>query len=1092
MKKIAIFLSILLFMGNMVANAQTKTITGTVTSAEDEMPIPGVSVSVKGTTLGTVTNIDGEYELKVPQDAKALLFSFVGMKTEEVAVEGLTSVNVAMKAQSIGVDEVVVSALGISREKKSLGSAVQAVSGEALQQAGSPDVINSLSGKVAGVQINQAGGQLGSSSRIVIRGNSSFGDNQPLIVVDGIPISNASITDGDIDFGSGLNDVNPQDIENISILKGGAAAALYGMRAGNGVVLITTKSGKGSAKGISVTYDGGYNFDQVYGIQDLQNKYGQGSYGSEYNYKYYGEAWDESGSYQEFAQGDWHPGIGFNYVDGLGNGVNDGTDESWGPRLDIGLNLPQFNSPVDGNGVRSATPWVSNPDNVKNFFDIGHTTSHNIALTSVTDKSSTRLSLGFRDQAGTMPNTDLKRYNAGVNSKMTLNDYVNFDIAINYARTESDNLPITGYNASNPLQSFGQWFGRQVDMGDLEANWQSTMENGMPYNWNSNYHNNPYWSLNKNTNSFQKDRVFGNSSIYVKPTSYLTVQGRIGLDYYNSKNNPVTYSGSNETLLDASTASFHGGSFSLNEQSRTELNADLIASFNKQYGKVSVDALAGANYRNMRWASSSLGANELTVPNLFTISNVSGSPVTSMDNSWIRSNSVFGSASIGYDSWIYINATARNDWSSTISESFFYPSVSASFLPLEAFDVESNTISYLKLRGGWAKVGAATSAYRTDPYFGASANTIYGVTQYSQTTTFPPAALRPEQVVTSELGLEMNFLDNRLGFDVAVYDKTTTDQIMSVAISKATGYNSTLINAGEINNKGFELQLNGSVLKSNNGLNWDVIVNFASDKSEIIELYTDPVTGQELESYEIGSQWSTYVQARPGDEWGVIYGTGMLRDGPDGLTGNVIVGESGLPELVGNMKLGSVAPDWTGGIRNEFSYKNWSAGFLIDIRKGGDIFSVSNMFGAYGGQLGFTAEGDIRENGIVLGENYMADENFVKADGSKNDITTSAQTFFKEFYSNRELSVYDGSYGKLREAHITYNLPRNLFGVGDVIKGGNISLVGTNLAILWTHESNKAGLDPENSVGSGNGGVGLETTSIPPSRSFGVKLNLKF
>lgn len=594
--------------------------------------------------------------------------------------------------------------------------------------------------------------------------------------------------------------------------------------------------------------------------------------------------------------------------------------------------------------------------------------------------------------------------------------------------------------------------------------------------------------MNKNTNSYQKDRVFGKVSAFVKPTSFLTFEGRIGLDYYNSKNNPKTFSGSNETLLNASTASFHGGWFRLNQQTRSELNADFIASFNKEFGEVTVDALAGANYRNLRYASNTLGANELTVPNLFTISNVSGNPVTAMDHSWIRSNSVYGSASLGYGSWIFVNGTVRNDWSSTIAESFFYPSVSGSFLPLEAFNVETDAISFLKLRGGWSKVGSATGAYRTDPYFGASASTIYGVTQYSQTTTYPPAALRPEEVVTTEFGIEANFLDNRIGFDVAYYDKTTTDQIMSVAISKATGYNSTLINAGEIHNQGVEIQLNGSILRNSNGFNWDIILNWAQDKSEIIELYTDPVTGQSLESYDIGSEWSTYVQARPGDEWGVIYGTGMVRN----EDGAIVVGDNGMPVLESNMKLGAVNPDWIAGIRNEFSWKNWSAGFLIDIRQGGDIFSVSNMFGAYAGVLEFTAEGDIRENGIVLGENYMTEETFVKEDGSVNDNVTSAQSFFGNFYSNRELSVYDGSYGKLREAHLSYRLPRSLVGRNNFVKSGTVSLVGTNLAILWRHESNKGGLDPENTTGSGNGDVGLESTSYPPSRSFGVKLNLTF
>jgi hypothetical protein len=473
-----------------------------------------------------------------------------------------------------------------------------------------------------------------------------------------------------------------------------------------------------------------------------------------------------------------------------------------------------------------------------------------------------------------------------------------------------------------------------------------------------------------------------------------------------------------------------------------------------------------------------------------------------MDNVWIRSNSVYAQGTFGYGDFIYVDVLARNDWSSTIKDPFFYPAVSVSWLPLETFKVESDVISFLKLRGGWAKVGNATGAYRTTPYFEVPPNTpsFNGVTQYRQTLEFPPAGLKPEQVVTTEVGLEMNFLQNRIGLDVALYDKTTTDQIMSVAISKATGYNTTLVNAGEINNKGIELQLRGTAIKNPGGFNWDIFLNWAKDKSEVIELYTDPVTGQKLESYQLGSEWSTFVQARPGEPWGVIYGTGMLRRESDGA---IIVANSGRPRTQANMKLGNVTPDWIGGLRNEFSYKNFNLGFLLDMKMGGDIFSVSQMFGAYGGQLEFTAEGDVRENGIILGKNYMTDEKFVKitkqdaaniqnSEFAENDITTPAQYFFQSFYGNRELSIYDGSYIKLREAHFTYNLPNNLFGSGSFVKGASVALVGNNLAILWRHSSNISGLDPEMTKNSQNSGVGLETTGYPPSRSFGLKLNLKF
>ncbi len=361
-------------------------------------------------------------------------------------------------------------------------------------------------------------------------------------------------------------------------------------------------------------YDANFNADQIYGIQKMQNKYGQGYLGDEWFYKE-AQADGYTGSYQDFALGGYDPGYGFKYVDGLGSGTNDGVDESWGPRLDIGLMIPQFNSPRDANGVYQPTPWVSNPNNLKDLYQTGYSMSHNISLTSNTEKATTRLSLGFRDQKGTLPNTDLKRYNANINSMMKIHEMVDFDIALNYARTESDNLPVTEYNASNPMQSLGQWTGRQIDMKDLKAHWQEDMPNGYPYNWNSNYHNNPYWSLNKNTNSVQKNRVFGKSSLFIKPTDFLKFEGRLGLDYYDSEMNPITTYRSNEVL--AGTGQWDGGWFRLINEKNTEVNFDLIAYFTKHFGELSVDAFAGGNYRNLRWSRNIIGANSLTVPDLF-------------------------------------------------------------------------------------------------------------------------------------------------------------------------------------------------------------------------------------------------------------------------------------------------------------------------------------------------------------------------------------------------------------------------------------------------------------------------------------------
>lgn len=1111
MKKLFLLIFLFVFVSASTLMAQTKVITGTVTSSvEGEGPIPGVTVQVKGTTIGAVTDVNGKYSINAPLDATTLIFSYIGMKSQEVAINGRSVIDGVMESDILGLDEVVVTALGISRERKGLGYAVQDVKSAELTRSGQSNVISSLNGKIAGVQISQAGGQIGASSRVVIRGNSSLGDNQPLIVVDGVPVSNTSQRQNNVDFGSGLYDINPDDIESITVLKGGSAA-LYGMRAGHGVILITTKSGSRQSQGLTVTYDGNYSVDQVYSLQKMQNKYGQGYLGDEYFHKLAqaGELdrngdkiWNEldvfNGTYQEFAQGDFNPGYGFSYFDGLGNGVNDGVDESWGPRLDAGLKLTQFNSPRDASGNLIPTDWISHPNNISDLYQNGYTTSHNLAVTSNSERATTRASIGYRNQSGVLPNTDLTRYSINFNTTIKLSKMFDYDLSTNYTRSESDNLPVTEYNASNPMQSLGQWFGRQVDMQDLKAHWTETMANGYPYNWNSNYHNNPYWSMNKNTNSMEKDRLFGKTSLYFNPTSFIKIEGRLGVDYYNTKTMPVITYRSNE--MQAGTGAWDGGSFDLYDVKNYEFNADLIGTFNKKFGDIDVNVLVGGNYRNLKYENSRIGADQLTVPDLFTIANVKGSPINAMDHSWIRSNSVFGSANIGYKGMVYFETSARNDWSSTIADPFFYPAFSLSWIPTETFNIDSKVLNFLKIRGGWAKVGSATSAYRTDPYFSAGAYTIYGTTQYNQTTEYPPVGLRPEQVVTNELGLETHLLNNRIMIDLSLYDKTTTDQILPVSISKATGYRTMLINAGEINNKGIEVQLRGNVLNNSNGLNWDITVNWSKDKSEIVDLYTDPITNQPLASYNIGSQWSTYVQARPGEPWGVIVGRGMVRRESDNA---IIVNADGFPRTKADMILGNVNPDWIAGIRNDFTYKAFSFGFLVDFRKGGDIFSVSQMFGTYSGLLEHTAEGEIRRDGLVLGKDFLADEKVVKIvtlDGTDvqnsvfadNDVVIGAQDFFESFYSNRELSVYDGSFIKLREMHLSYNLPKNLFSGANVIKSGTVSLIGSNLAILWRHKSNITGVDPETTVTGDNDGVGLESTSYPPSRSMGLKLSLTF
>ncbi len=668
---------------------------------ESGAPISGVTLTLKNGTA-TQTGANGEFTLSYDQ-AGQLNVSALGYSRKVINLSNQTTLEIILDPSTEGLDEVVVTALGISREKKSLPFTVQEVGAKELTQAGQLNVTSALSGKVAGVQVNQFGGTVGASSRISLRGNSSVkADQQPLIVVDGVPISNDTQRSGDntysgVDYGSGINDINPEDIETITVLKGGSAA-LYGMRAGNGVILITTKSGKRGDKGIQLSYDGNFSVDQAAYLPKVQNLYGQGYNGDEKHYNDF-QASNGKISYQDYAQTK-----GFAYVDGTGQtGVWDGFDESWGPRLDVGLNLPQFDSPVN-NGVRTPTPWVSQKDNIRDFFQPGFSMNHNLSILAQSDKSSTRASLSFRDQNGTVPNTDQKRYSLQLNNNTNISEKVSFDVSTNYTRTESDNILNQGYDGNNPMNGF-IWSGRQINMQSLKDNWDQRDEQGnyTYYNWNTNYHVNPYFNIYENTNSYKRDRFFGKSSLYYQPFEFLKFEGRAGLDYYNLKAFEKNYYNS----------AFPYGGFRDRKTDNTELNLDFIATFNKQFGDFNVLASAGANYRNLMWETNVMGADALTVLGAYTIANRVGDAVTTMDHSHVRSNSVFATANLGWKDQIYMDLTARNDWSSTIKDDFFYPSISMSWLPTSSFpSLRNSVLNFWKIRGGWAEIGAGTTAYQ--------------------------------------------------------------------------------------------------------------------------------------------------------------------------------------------------------------------------------------------------------------------------------------------------------------------------------------------------------------------------------------------
>lgn len=1073
MNRLKLLLSLFVFVCTTAIMAQTVTINGTVTSAEDGLPIPSVAVTVKGTTLGTLTDAAGRYSVSVPVNAQSLTFTFVGMKTITEDISGRTTIDVVMTTDMLGLDEVVVTALGITREKKALGYAVQEVAGSELANAEETNIVNALQGKAAGVQITRASGAVGSSAQILIRGIKSFGDNQPLWVVDGTPISNSSSGASQwsgVDYGNNASDIDPETIESISILKGANAAALYGSRARNGVVLVTTKRGK--AGRIKVSLSNSTSFDQVAWLPTYQNDYGQGVNGSEY-------IWDlrRNGTnpiYQGLSYQDYAHAYSFRYVNGMGGGRADGTDESWGPRLDAGLKLNQFFAPADpslslAENLANAAPWVSHPNNVRDFFETGITSTSSVSMEGGTDNLTARMTYTNVLEKGTIPNTDQKRNQINLSTVMNLTDKLKVDVALNYTKTNNDNLPGQGYDVQNIMQSIGGWFGRQVDMKLLEENWDTFFDNGMPYNWNSNYHNNPYWTVYKNTTSRNRERVFGNATATYQITDWLNVVARYGMDYYTEFRKNVTYEGSNDAPFGT------GGYFGQSNRENRETNADIFLNFQKDFGALfQVSGNVGGSFRNVKYNAMSLSAAELTVPNFFDISNVNGSPGTDMYKSEFEQNSVFGSLNLGYAGQLYLDLTARNDWSSTLPKeawSYFYPSASLGWIFTETFGLTGSAFSFGKLRASWAKVGSDTSPYSLSAAYGAVTPSYDGNTQFAYPNQLPPIGLKPEFTTSLEFGLETKFFNNRLGIDVAYFNNLTNNQIITADISGSSGFTSMKINAGEIESNGIEIQAYSEIIRTKD-FSWMASVNWSKQKT-VVNSLAEGVT-----SLVLNSSWSpTTIEARPGEPFGQIYGIAYQRD-EDGnklLDGGYEI-PTDAPVVCGN-----TLPDWLGSINNSFRYKQFTGNFLIDAKWGGDIFTVTKWFGDYSGITEATVANGIRENGMIA-------EGIDVNTGQPNTTKVSSQAYFGNYWGYTEPGVVDGTYVKLREINLGYDIRfRNM-----MVSNLNIGLYARNVAVLYLHPSNDIRIDPETGYGTGTTALGLEQYQLPPVRSMGFKLRVDF
>lgn len=1077
-KRIHLFL-LALAIGVIQGAAQVTTVRGIVTTEEDGEPVIGASVIVKGTSLGTVTDVNGRFELSgLPPSATRLLISYISLMAKEVAIA--PQVSVTLKSDTHLLDEVVVTALGISREKMALGYTAQEVKQDALVQGKDNNLLNSLSGKIAGVRITNTQGDVG-SSRIVIRGETSIaGENQPLFIVDGIPVDNSQLNarSSGRDFKNAIADLNPEDIKTLTVLKGPNAAALYGARAAHGAIVITTKGGDKRQKGIGITLHSSTQVSFVATLPEFQNLFGQGAGGR------------------------------FSYVDGKGAGVNDGVDESWGPRLDIGLLIPQFDSPLDADGNRVATPWVSHPNNVRDYFRMGISTNNGISVARGDDKYQFRVGYNYEKQVSIVPDAGTNKTNISLNTDYHLAKWIVVGATANYIVYTAPSLPgsatPSGSNvrSNSPMLQF-LWFGRQVDTNSLKADYTR--------NWNSSYYDNPFWSASYNTQSQERHRLIGDLHAEFRLTDGLNVRFRTSTDWYNDRRKSKVKWGS-------AGAGSPYGSYAEDAYTVKENNTEVLATYIKQLNKNwGIDALLGFNVRNKQYENNYQAAPRLAVADLYTLTN-SRDPLTSSNDFYrLRQYGLYGSIQLDYRRWAFLNITGRNDWSSTLpvdNNSYFYPSVTASVLLSEAFGWRSKAVNYLKIRGGWSQVGADANPYQLATVF-TSETAFNGNPLQSSSTIGMNPNLKPEKTSSIEAGFEAAFWDNRLCLDFTYYKTDSRNQILKLATTAASGYTSQVRNAGHIRNRGYEIQLGAVPIQTSKGFRWNLDLNYGANSSKVVKLDDEGL----ITSYRLYSS-GIQILASVGEAYGTLFGTSYVRD----ANGNVVVDANGLPKIsTTNKTLGKFTPDWTGGISNTFSYRSLSLSFLIDASVGGSIFSNTNKTGKYTGVLANTLSGRDAEHGglwyytAAMGNNvrlpespsysvssdglYYAQVNGqstrvyqdgimvegVTESGSKNEEVVSAEKYYHRIYSIAEANVYDASYVKLREVALSYRLPR-LWTQKLHLQEASVTLTGRN---LWTIYKSVPNIDPESALTTGNA-QGVEAYSLPTTRSFGVNLSVKF
>ncbi len=1039
------------------AFAQITAVTGHVTNATNQ-PVPGASVAIPSMSLGAVTDAEGRYTFAIPASratgqAVTIVARRIGFTPQSRSVTlapGAAITEDFSLAESVSrLEEVVTTALGQERTKSSLGTAQQQLTSEELNTTYSPNIENQLQGKVSGVNI-VGGTTQGGSTTINIRGQTSISyNNQPLFVVDGIPVSNgdrgttsqggAMVTSKD--FGNTIQDINPNDIATLTVLKGPNAAALYGSRAANGAIIITTKRGTSGSSRIDV--NSSLTFDTPAFLPDFQNLYGQGSGGE------------------------------FQWVNG--KGALDGNDQSYGPRLD-GRLIDQFTGPQQ--------PWVAHPDNVSSFFNTGRTADATVGFSGGTDKANARVSFNAENIDGVVPNNFMRRLGGLVSGSLKPTDKLTIDGSLNYIRNDALNRPGQGYSGGI-MEGLYVWFGRQVDMTALKNKWResATLNNGpagREFNWNYSYHNNPYFMQYANPESDQRDRVIASGSATYAFTDWLKGMVRSGTDTYRFNINANYAEGNIELNNGSPTVNpAYAGAFQNVADIYSENNTDVLLTANRDVmGNLAMIANVGANRRSSDQSTNGVTVNGITVAGIYNVSNAGLSPINSTTITNQAVNSVYGSLALTWNDWLTLEGTGRNDWSSTLpkaTNSYFYPSVDASAVLTDAFpSLKNGVMSYLKVRGGTARVGNDAPAYSLYTTFSGNPSHFFGNPLFSLGNTLLNPNLRPETTVSNEGGVEVAFWDNRISFDGSIYDKYTTDEITLLSLPPTTGYGSKLVNAGKIDNRGVEALVNFEPFRSKDW-GWTGTLSFSKNKSKVVSLSPG------LKSIQFDAfQGVVRTEARVGEPFGAIRGLAIKRDPATGLP---LLADDGTYQPADTLSvLGSYQPDWTGGWVNTIRYKSFSLNSTIDIRHGGQIFSGTNYYGQATGTLASTLYGrevDFDKPGIVI-------NGIIESTGKPNTTNITSEQYFQSIAYNDivEPYVYDDSFIKLRELRLGWDLPESLTGRMHA-SAVNFALVGRN---LWTH-TNVPNIDPEIAYGTDNR-QGLEYAGLPAVRSLGFAVRI--